>query len=838
MLPDLPIQEILPELSRALALHATGLLHAPPGAGKSTVVPLALLELQEAAGGKIIMLEPRRLAARAVASRMAQSIGEELGGTVGLRTRLETRVSARTRIEVMTEGVLTRMLQADASLADARILIFDEFHERNLNSDLGLALAIESQRALRPDLKILIMSATLELAPLAQLLQDAPLISATGRPFPVTVHYAPVLADRSLEQHMAKVIRTALAAHPGDLLAFLPGAAEIHRVQRALDGHLDRTVDVLPLYGELPAQQQDAALAPTSVARRKVVLATSIAETSITFPGVSIVVDSGLSRTSMFDPASGMSRLHTEKISKAAAEQRAGRAGRTAPGVCYRLWSEGSHARLISHTPPEILRADLAPLALELAVWGVRDAESLSWLNAPAAAPLAQAREVLRGIGALRGELVTDHGRLLASYGLHPRLAHLLEHARREHCLELGSLIAALLSERDILRGVSNERDVDLRTRVEIMRDGTAPGPLQLNESAVAHVKRSAGRFAHSRSHRDSAPSAHPAPPLARLCGELVARAYPDRVARRRERAGHFLLRNGKGARLPAGDALAREEFLAVAEIEAGAPEAIIRIASPIDRAALERIFAQEVQTIVRIDWCEREHAVIAQSERRLGAIILDSVALDAKESPEIIAAVLDGIRREGIAALPWTPPLRQWQARVELLRRLLGEAWPHVTDAALLASLEQWAPPWLAGITRASQFARIDLSAALRSMLTFEQSAELERHAPTHLEVPSGSRIAIDYTGDDAPSISVRLQEMFGCSSTPTVARGRTPLLMKLLSPAHRPVQLTRDLQSFWSRGYHDVKKDLKGRYPKHFWPEDPLRAAATRTPARRVKN
>jgi ATP-dependent helicase HrpB len=828
----LPINEALPALALALASRRSLLLEAPPGAGKSTIVPLFLRASPWLEGQKILMLEPRRIAARAVAGRMAHLLGEAVGRSVGFRTRLETRVSRETRIEVVTEGILTRMLQEDSGLPGIGCVIFDEFHERSLNADLGLALCIESQQNLREDLRLVVMSATLDLEPIAKLLGDAPVVAARGRSFEVATQYVARRPEIYLEQQTAQVVRTALREHDGDILCFLPGAAEIRRVQRALeDGGLDRHVRVLPLYGELEGAAQDAALAPAPAGRRKIVLATSIAETSLTIEGVRVVVDSGLRRYAEFDPATGMSHLVTTKVSQAAADQRRGRAGRLSAGHCYRLWSEGTQASLAPQTAPEILHADLAPLALELSCWGAVDAASLSWLDAPPAAPLAQARDLLRQLEAIDSAArVTAHGRMLAKLGLHPRLAHMLVKAREHGAPRLACDLAAILSERDILRAGVGARDVDLRLRVAVLRGDVRdlPPGITVDSRAMSQAVRSSGHWQRdfARGRPDSADPHE-------WTGILLAWAYPDRIGRARGDGGRYLLANGRGARFGEPQALAKAEFIVAAELDGAEREARIFLAAPLRHADLEKYFSAQILDHAEIVWDDRDQAIRARRERRLGALLLESIEIRHPDPQAVQNAALAGLRQLGIAGLPWTPELRQWQARVMLMQQYAvasPEPWPDLRDAALAATLEDWAPPWISGFTRREHFARMDLRSALRSRLSYAQGVIVEREAPTHFTVPSGSAVPIDYLDGEIPTLSVRLQEMFGLNQTPSVAAGRLPLLLKLLSPARRPVQITRDLVSFWNRGYHEVKKDLKGRYPKHYWPEDPYTAEPTR--------
>jgi len=828
---DFPINAALPALGQALTRRRQVLLEAPPGAGKSTIVPLFLLDSAWLNDQKILMLEPRRIAARAVANRMAALLGEAVGRRVGFRTRLETQVSASTRIEVVTEGILTRMLQEDSGLSGIGCVIFDEFHERSLNADLGLALCIESQQNLREDLRILVMSATLDLKPLVSLLDDAPVVSAGGRSFDVATHYVPRRPEISLELQTAQVVRSALRDHEGDVLCFLPGAAEIRRVQRALqDSGLDPAVKILPLYGDLTGAAQDAALIPLSPGERKVVLATSIAETSLTIPGIRVVVDGGMRRHAEFDPVTGMSRLVTGKVSQAAADQRRGRAGRTSHGDCYRLWSEGTHASLSPQTPPEILHADLAPLALELACWGA-DAKMLKWLDPPPAAPLAQARELLRELEAIDAAArITPHGRMLERLGMHPRLAHMMVKSRDLGGARLACDLAAILSERDILRAAPGARDADLRLRVAVLRgDGReVPPGVSVDARAKDQALRSSGNWQRdfARGRRDSA-DPHEA------TGILLAWAYPDRIGRARGEGGRYLLANGRGARFAEPQALAKSEFIVAAELDGAEREARIFLAAPIAIADLEKYFAALIRENADIRWDDKDQSIRARRERRLGALVLDSAEIRDPDPDAMQAAALAGLKQLGVTGLPWTKDLLQWRARVMLMQQYAVPAptpWPNFSDAAITATLEEWAPPWIDGCTRREHFAKMDLRSALRSQLTHAQGTILEREAPTHFKVPSGSAVPIDYLDGEIPTLSVRLQELFGLHQTPSVACGRLPLLLKLLSPAGRPVQITRDLLSFWQRGYHEVKKDLKGRYPKHYWPDDPYTAEATR--------
>ncbi len=837
----LPIASALPELAAALAAGRRALLQAPPGAGKSTGVPLALLDAPWLAGRRILLLEPRRLAARAVAARMASTLGEAVGETVGYRMRLETRVGPRTRIEVVTEGILTRQLQRDPALEGVGLVIFDEFHERSLQADTGLAFVLDAQRHLTPDLRILVMSATLEVAALAQLLEDAPVISAPGLSYPVETRYAERPTTDYLDRQATTAIRQALRDDAGDLLVFLPGAGEIRRVERALADLGDNaggTIHIRPLYGDLDREAQDLAIRPAPAGQRKVVLATNIAETSLTIEGIRVVIDGGLERRNRFDPRSGMSRLETGRISQASADQRRGRAGRLAPGICYRLWTAAEQRALLPYTPPEISTADLAPLALELAGWGARDPGALTWLSPPPAGALAQSRELLRSLGALDGEgTITPHGRNMLGLAAHPRLAHLLLGAKAAGVGATACALAATLGERDLLRGGPGarpgERDADLRTRLEVLaRDPAAASRDDVDRATLRQIHRSADTYARQLGLKAGLERIEP-----EEVGWLLALAWPDRIARAREPgSGRYLLSNGRGAFFTGPQSLAKAEFLVIPELEGGEKEARIWLAAPVSMADLETHLASTIVNLEEIRWDSREQCVVARRQRRLGALVLADEALRKPDPGAVLVAMLSGIRELGLTALPWTPELRQWQARVVLARDAATDSatpWPDVSDPALLATLETWLSPFLDGVVRAAHLTRVDLGSALRALLTWSQQQRLDELAPTHLTVPSGSRIAIDYLDGGVPSLSVRLQEVFGLTATPRVGGGRVPLLLKLLSPARRPVQVTQDLASFWNTAYHEVRKELKGRYPRHYWPEDPHQAE----PTKRVK-
>ena len=833
----LPIDAALPALRAALAAHGAVVLTAPPGAGKSTVVPLVLLGEPWARGKRILMLEPRRLAARAVAERMARTLGEPVGRTVGYRMRRDTRVSKDTRLEVLTEGVLVRMLQSDPALEGVAAVLFDEFHERSLQADLALALALDARETLGAPVKFLIMSATLEADGIAALLGAAPVVRAAGRAFPVETRYAgtgaPPLPDAlargtvSPEQALARLVLRALGETHGDVLVFLPGAREIRRVAALLQS-AGAGARILPLYGDLSAEAQDAALTPVAGVRR-VVLATNIAETSLTLEGVRVVVDSGLVRRLRFDPNTGMSRLELERISRASAEQRQGRAGRLEAGVCYRLWSEAAHRSLAPFTPPEILEADLAALALELAQWGAHEASALRWLDPPPAALLHSARDLLARLGALDAHgRITGHGREMARLAVHPRLAHMLLCARELGAVALAADLAALLAERDLLR--SGGRDADIRTRLDILR-GEAPLG-ETDRGALAAVRAQAREFVRQLGGATSAR------PYAESAGALLALAFPDRIgALRAGGEGRFTLANGRGAHFSEAQSLARQPLIVAVHLDDRERDARILLAAPLEREALEAVMPGALERRETVEWNRREQAVVARRELRLDQLLLESHPLAEVAAERTREAMLAGLRDLGLEALPWERESRELQARVALVRGLGGSyaQWPDLADAALAESLEDWLAPWLDGVTRREHLSRLPLAEALRARLGWQRQRELDALAPTHLSVPSGSQIRIEYLDESAPVVAVRLQEVFGLTETPRLAGGRVPVTFKLLSPAHRPVQVTRDLASFWRRGYAEVRKDLRGRYPKHHWPEDPLTAEPVRGVRRR---
>ena len=835
----LPIEEVLPALRAAFATYSAVVLQAPPGAGKTTLVPLALLEEPWLQGKSIVMLEPRRLAARAAAGRMSHLRGENVGETIGYRIRFESKVSKATRIEVLTEGILTRRLQNDPALEDIGLVIFDEFHERHLHADLALALCLDSQRGLRDDLKLLVMSATLDGTAVSRLLGDAPIVTSEGRSYAVDIHYLPRDPEGRLPDVVAQAVQRALSEHEGDVLAFLPGAWEIRRVQSTLQATLkNNNADVYPLYGDLPWEQQERAIRPGgNNDRRKIVLATPIAETSLTIDGVRVVVDSGYARVPQFDPKSGLSRLVTQRISRASADQRAGRAGRTAPGVCYRLWSENTQRGLIAQTIPEICSADLVPLTLELSAWGVQDASRLAWLDAPPPASLAQARDLLIGLDALDEQgRITAAGRAMAQLPLHPRLAHMLRAAEKMQMGALACDIAALISERDILMGEAR-RSCDLAERLEVLqifrqhgRKGAEARGADAN--ACARVDQAARQWqsligAHDEVTRFDSDDA----------GQLLALAYPDRIAQQRVPYGSaYLLANARGARLPEWEIRLRQPLLVAATLDAGEGEGLIYLAATLKSEVLSRIMPGHIKNEEEVRWDAEQKIVVARRIERLGALVLDSTPLKKADPEKLRAAMLEGVRRMGLDVLPWTDEARQWQARVlSLATWFPQESWPDVSDNALAARLNDWLAPYLDGITRRDHLTRLDMLAILMSQLDWKQGQQLDTDAPTHIAVPSGSHLKLEYKPGESPVLAVKLQEMFGLADTPRIARGQVPVTLHLLSPGRQPIQVTQDLHGFWERTYAEVKKELKGRYPKHPWPDDPWNAVPTARAKRR---
>jgi len=831
---SLPIDAVLPALRQALENRDEAVLEAPPGAGKTTRVPLALLNEGWLAGQTILMLEPRRLAARAAAERLASELGEKVGETVGYRIRLDSKVGPKTRIEVVTEGILTRRLQADPALEGVGLLIFDEYHERSLDADLALALSLNGRELLRDDpLKILLMSATLEGERLSRLLDDAPVVSSEGRMHPVDIRWGrPFQPGEFIEPRVVDSVLQALADQTGSLLVFLPGQAEIRRVHQSLQEALGERPDILlcPLHGELDLNAQRAAIDPAPKGLRKVVLATNIAETSLTIDGVRVVIDAGLARVPRFDPGSGMTRLDTQRISRASATQRAGRAGRLEPGVCYRLWSESQHDQLAAHGSAEILQADLAGLALQLGRWGVTP-DQLRWLDQPPAAAFSQAQDLLARLGAFKPggrHNLSEHGQAMAELPAHPRIAHLLLRGQDLGLAAMACDVAALLGERDIQRGGG----ADLHSRLALLS-----GESKANRGGHGGVQRARQLARQYRGLlRGKAGAAVADPDHPRWLGALLALAYPDRVAQqRREGGAEYRLANGRAALFAEVDALMKCPWLVVADLGSrqGQREERIYLAAQFDPALLDDVLAEQVERLDILDWDEREQMLRAERQTKVGELVLSREPLPGLDDQARAKALLGLVRRKGLNLLTWTPELRQWQARVTLLRQLdleqSGQSeWPDLGDEALLASLEDWLQPYLGKVSRLSHFAALDLPSILRNLLPWPLPQRLDEWAPTHLAVPSGSNIRLDYS-EAPPILAVRLQELFGLADTPRIAQGRQQVKLHLLSPARRPVQVTQDLANFWRTTYAEVKKDLKGRYPKHYWPEDPLVAEAT---------
>jgi ATP-dependent helicase HrpB len=801
----LPITEIYPALRAAVSTRKMAVIQAPPGAGKTTGVPLDLLQSGLIAG-RIVMLEPRRLAARAAADRMAETLGQTVGQTVGYRIRGESRTSAQTKIEVVTEGILTRMIQSDPELRGIGAVIFDEFHERSLNADLGLALCLEIRGALRDDLAIIVMSATLDAAPVAALMGDAPMITSEGRAFDVQTRWLARSPDASLRypSMMASLILQAVQETTGGVLVFLPGEGEIRQVEKLLAGRLEGC-EIRPLFGAMDFAAQRAALA--SSAARKVVLATSIAETSLTIPDIRVVVDGGRARRARFDPASGMSRLVTERVSKAEATQRAGRAGRVAAGICYRAWTKGEEGALPAFAPPEIAVADLSALALELASWGSDD---LPFLTAPPAPALAEARALLCSLGALEGARITQHGRALAALPVHPRIGHMLLRAG-----PTAAPLAAILGERDPLRGAP--ADLNLRlAALRSPRDFEKQHPYSISHPTLQRIRDEAKRLSHAvQSIEDTTLS--PA--------QMVALAYPDRIGLRRDGdAPRWVLSGGKGAAMPPGQPLSGARLIVATDLDGNTREALVRQAIMISEGELRALLGPEIIWRNRCEYSRREGRILTRKQECLGALLLADQAWTGAAPEDIARAALDGLRFLG---LPMTAAARRLRARIELARGG-GEDWPDCSDASLLASAEDWLLPHLGKCKTDADLRGLDLTEAIKSRLSWEQSAALDRIAPAYFETPLGRRIPIDYDGD-IPSIDIRLQEMFGVTQHPVVGAAKTPLRVALLSPRNTSIQVTQDIPRFWASSYADVRKDMRGDFPRHPWPEDPTQAEPT---------
>jgi ATP-dependent helicase HrpB len=833
----LPIDDVLGALRSALADHSSAVLVAPPGAGKTTRAPLALLDEPWAKGKRLILLEPRRIAARAAAARMAATLGEKVGETIGLRVRLTSLVSKRTRIEVVTEGVFTRMILADPALDEVAAVLFDEFHERSLDADLGLAFALDSQQGLREDLRLLVMSATLDGARVRALLGDAPLIESQGRAFPVATRYVGRNSGARIEDEVARVTLEALVSESGSILVFLPGQGEIRRVAETLEARVKRTdVDIAPLYGALDGRAQDLAVAPAPAGRRKIVLATSIAETSLTIEGVRVVIDCGLMRVPVYEPDVGLTRLETMRVSRANADQRRGRAGRTEPGVCYRLWEEAANGGLQPYAAPEILSADLSGLALDCALWGVADPSTLAFLDPPPRVALKEARALLTEIGAIDGDgRITEEGRAIASLALPPRLARMVVDAAREGEARTASEIAVVLTE----RGLGGD-SVDLAIRLEAFRRDRsqrgedarrlARGLAQRAEAALTPDPSPRGRGEtallprgeggrRSRSDEGAASTS---------VGALLASAFPDRIAASRGKRGEFLMANGRAAALEARDPLPGEPFLAIGEIAGRAASARILTAAALGLDDIERIAGSSIETADELTFDRASASLRSRRRRRLGALILAEQTLAVPQNEAAALALATGVFALGLERLPWTKALKQRRDRVMFLRRAEGEAWPDLSDEALAADPD-WLASFLVGKTKLDEIGADDLASALDAALPWDLARRLADEAPTHFQAPTGTAAPIDYEAEGGPAIALRVQELFGLNEHPALAGGRIPLTLHLLSPANRPIQITRDLPGFWRGSWAAVRSDLRGRYPRHSWPEDP--AAATPT-------
>ncbi|WP_157328847.1 ATP-dependent helicase HrpB [Bradyrhizobium cajani] len=809
----LPIDAVLDDLSRTLEAHNAAVLVAPPGAGKTTRVPLALLDAPWTRDKKIIVLEPRRIAARASADRMAKSLGERAGETVGYRVRFGSKISRATRIEVVTEGIFTRQILDDPELSGIAAILFDEFHERSLDADLGLALARDAQLGLREDLRILVMSATLDGARVAKLLGEAPVIESEGRAFPVETRYLGRKADAPVERQMADAIASALRADSGSVLAFLPGAAEIRRTQNFLSERVqDASIEIVPLFGALDAAVQDRAIAPAPKGMRKVVLATSIAETSLTIEGVRIVVDSGLARVPRYEPDIGLTRLETVRAARAAVDQRRGRAGRTEPGVCYRLWDEPQTASLAPYTQPEILSADLSSLVLDLAQWGVADPAALSFLDPPPQPAWKEAKSLLSELNALDGDgRITAEGKSLRALALPPRLARMIVDSHRAGEGEAAAEIAAIITE----RGLGGD-SVDLEHRRDQFRRDRSPRAASARDLA----RRWASQVAASE-------KAGPQEDLS--TGLMLAYAFPDRVARNRGN-GSFVLANGRGAAVEQTSSLARAPYVAIGEMTGTAASGRILLAAQITQEEIERHFAEHIESADEIFFDRGAMALRARRKRVLHAITLSEATLAVSPSEDTARIFADGLIAAGLDRLPWSKAAKQWRDRVMFLRKAEGDSWPDLSDDGLIARRDDWLVPGLYDKIALKDVSAGDLSDALMALLPWEMRARLDREAPTHFEAPTGSALAIDYEAEQGPTIAVRLQEMFGLNTHPSIAAGKVPLVLELLSPAQRPVQVTRDLPGFWRGSYAAVRSDLRGRYPRHPWPDDPASALPTR--------
>ncbi|MCF7855174.1 MAG: ATP-dependent helicase HrpB [Candidatus Pacebacteria bacterium] len=826
----LPVFSVVRDVRSALRQTTNLVLEAPPGAGKTTGVPLALLDEQWLDGKRLVMLEPRRLATRAAAYRLADLRGEAVGQTVGYRMRMDQCISSATRIEVVTEGILTCMLHDDPGLESVGVIIFDEYHERSLNADLGLALSLDLQAMLRPDLRLVVMSATLAAEDVQSLLGEVPVIHVEGQVFPVKTRYAQRPIDAgNMEAAIARTVRQALHEEEGSVLVFLPGGRDIRRVHRLLkEARLPSSVRMIPLHGDLPQKVQQEAIMPAPRGVRKVVLATDIAESSLTIEGIRVVVDSGYRRVPRFDPRTGLTPLDTVRISRASADQRRGRAGRTESGICHRLWTEAEHAARSAYGAPEILNADLAPLVLDLADWAVADPASLRWLDPPPKAASAQARELLVSLGALRRDgRITRHGRAILKFGMHPRLAHMVLKAGPHGWSDIACELAALLGERDILHPVQSPGDPDVALRLEVLHNSeerAVAAGMRVDRSACRRVRQLADRW---RKHLGGSPTPHDYSTV----GKALAFAYPDRIAKRRSgSSGRFVLCNGRGASLPVASSLAKADYVVVADVDDSGRDARIWLAAALEAEDLFSLFADRITQTSYVEWDSANASVAARREWRLGSLLLRSAPLENPSSEDVSSAIITGIREHGLECLPWTRGLLNWRARVLFLRNIFGDSWPDVTPEHLERTLEDWLGPFLAGYRKRDDLSRVDLKPRLMALLDWRQQEQLEELAPERIKVASGSWIHLDYIENEIPVLPVRVQEMFGAREAPRIAGGKMPVLLHLLSPAGRPVQVTQDLENFWNTTYARVRRDLRGRYPRHHWPEDPWHATPTR--------
>ncbi|MBT5185234.1 MAG: ATP-dependent helicase HrpB [Kordiimonadaceae bacterium] len=827
---SLPIYEIIPKLKKILSEKGSLVLQAPPGAGKTTIVPLEVLNETLLGSQKIIMLEPRRLAARAAAKRMADTLGEKVGETVGYRVRMESKVGPRTRIEVVTEGVFIRKLQNDPELKGIGLVIFDEFHERSIDTDLGLALSLDVQDGLREDLKIIVMSATLDGERVAKLIGDAPVITSEGRSFNVNHHYLEKTTSTRIENDITGIILKALMEQSGSILVFLPGAGEIERTKKLLESkNLGPDILICPLYGMMQFKDQDLAISPAQKGKRKIVLSTSIAETSLTIEGIRIVIDGGLQRNASYDVSSGMSRLVTSKLSKASAEQRAGRAGRIEDGICYRMWTQAANRALKPYTEPEIKRADLVPLTLSLALWGVTEASDLKWLDAPEQASFNKSKDLLHSLGAMdeKGR-ITDHGKLMAGFPMHPRLAHMVLKAQEFNCGQLALNIAALLEERDILYLKPDQKTADLRLRLEAIEHVKAgeihqAKMLGCDIGAAKKIIKQVNIWKKSnRIVQDSIDI--------QKAGICLAIAFPDRIGGLRSTGkGSYLLSGGRGAKLMDADPLVSEKYLSIGHLDKGDRDARIYLAAPVQLPELEECFKHIIKREQVIVWEDRTQIVKAQKQILLGQLPLAISKLDQPNADDIKMAMVAGIKKMGLNSLPWGKKSTMFMQRVQLVNNHLDNVLPDFSEEELLESIDVWLLPYLENIKSRAALGKFDLYAILKNILNWEQQQKLDKMAPLDFKVPSGSKISIDYQSDP-PVLSVKLQEMFGAIKTPSILDGKVALTVHLLSPARRPLQITTDLEGFWNNSYPEIKKEMKGRYPKHPWPDDPHMALATK--------